>query len=200
MRKLIAAMKVSLDQKFQGPGDYADWVDAWSDDYDLTPQIDACLLGARMYRGYEQYWSAMRNDPEGPSPITGTVPTEGELAWSTRIPDLPHYVLSTALTESLWPNTRFLRSLAEVAALKAEPGRDLYLMGGGQIVRRLIDEGLVDEFRLITYPVIAGGPHSLFGSEGARHLAELVMTHALPGGLVRSDYRIRPTIIPQLPG
>ena len=198
MRKLIAAMKVSLDQRFQGPGDYADWVDAWSDDYDLTPQIDACLLGGRMYRGYEQYWSAMGNNPEGPSPMTGTMPTEGELGWLSRIPDLLHYVLSTTLTESLWPNTRFLRSLAEVAALKAEPGKDLYLMGGGQIVRRLIHEGLVDELRLITYPVIAGGPHSLFGSEGGCRLAELVMAHDLPGGLVRSDYRIRPHIPPQL--
>ena len=45
MRRLISAFKVSLDMKFQGPGDYADWVPAWSEDYDLGESIDACLLG-----------------------------------------------------------------------------------------------------------------------------------------------------------
>ena len=54
MRKLIAGMKLSVDGKIEGPEGYADWVEGWSDDYGLTSQIDACLLGANMYRGYEQ--------------------------------------------------------------------------------------------------------------------------------------------------
>jgi dihydrofolate reductase len=194
MRKLIAAMKVSMDMKFQGPGDYADWVDGWSEDYGLTPEIDACLLGGQMqmYGGYEKYWSAMRSDPHGPSPMTGTIPTANELAWSELIPALPHYVLSRTLTEASWPNTRFLRSFEDVAALKAGPGKDIYLMGGGGMVRTLINEGLVDELRLITYPVIAGGPHSLFGPGETRSKAELVSLANLPGGLIRSSYRILP--------
>ena len=53
MRKLIAAMKMSLDAKVEGPDGTADWVEAWSEDYGLTPQIDACLLGGGMYPGYE---------------------------------------------------------------------------------------------------------------------------------------------------
>ena len=48
MRKLIAGMKLSVDGKIEGPGGYADWVEGWSDDYGLTSQIDACLLGANM--------------------------------------------------------------------------------------------------------------------------------------------------------
>ena len=48
MRKLIAAMKTSVDGKIEGADGYADWVDAWSEDYGLTSQIDACLLGGRM--------------------------------------------------------------------------------------------------------------------------------------------------------
>ena len=190
MRRMIAAMKVSVDMKFQGPGGYADWVDGWSEDYGLLPQIDACLLGGQMYRGYEQYWSAMRRDPLAPSPMTGAVPTKAELLWSKLIPTLPHYVLSGSLSEAAWRNTRFLRGLNDVAALKAEPGKDIYLMGGGQMVRTLIEAGLLDELRLITYPVIAGGPHSLFGSEEMRRMAELVAVRDLPGGLVASSYLI----------
>ena len=45
MRKLIAAMKVSVDGKSEGPEGYADWVEGWSEDYGLTERIDACLLG-----------------------------------------------------------------------------------------------------------------------------------------------------------
>jgi len=51
MRKLIAATKVSLDGKVTN----ADWVQAWSDDYSLMPEIDARVLGAGMYTGYEPY-------------------------------------------------------------------------------------------------------------------------------------------------
>ena len=49
MRKLIAAMKASLDGKIERTDGNADWVRAWSDDYGLTPQIDACMLGGGMY-------------------------------------------------------------------------------------------------------------------------------------------------------
>ena len=55
MRKLIAGMKVSVDGKVESPEGYADWVEARSDDYDLMHQVDACLLGANMYPGYERY-------------------------------------------------------------------------------------------------------------------------------------------------
>lgn len=193
MRKLIAGMKVSLDTKFQGPTGYADWVNGWSEDYDLTPEIDACLLGGAMYRGYEKYWSAMRADPHAPSPMTGAVPTPRELIWSDAIPTLPHYVLSREMTETAWPNTIFLRSIEDIAALKNQPGKAIYLMGGGHLVRLLMDRGLLDGLRLITYPVIAGGAHDLFGSDERRHGLDLIEVRDLPGGLIRSDYHLRQT-------
>jgi len=48
MRKLIAGMKISVDGKMEGRT-HRDWVEAWSDDYGVTPQVDACLLGGGMY-------------------------------------------------------------------------------------------------------------------------------------------------------
>ena len=65
MRKIIGAMKISIDGKTEGPEGYADWVDAWSDDFGLTPQIDACVLGGGMYPNYEQYWTAIQDAPGG---------------------------------------------------------------------------------------------------------------------------------------
>src|SRR5580700_7692451 len=63
MRKIIGAMKISVDGKTEGPEGYADWVEAWSDDFGLTPQIDACVLGGGMYPNYEQYWTAIQDAP-----------------------------------------------------------------------------------------------------------------------------------------
>ncbi|TMV91784.1 dihydrofolate reductase [Thioclava sp. BHET1] len=192
MRKLVSAFKVSLDLKFQGPGDYADWVPAWSEDYELGKRIDACLLGGTMYRGYEGYWSAMMAAPAEPSPMTGTIPTPDERAWAARIPTLPHYVLSRDMDKTGWETTRVLRSVDEIAALKAQPGGDIYLMGGGALFRLLADAGLVDELRLITYPIVAGGPHDLFGSGATRRGLEMISSKIIDGGRLRTDYRLVP--------
>src|ERR1700753_2557242 len=151
MRKLITAMKLSLDGKFEGPQGYADWVPAWSDDYGLTPQIDACVLGGRMYSGYEQYWTPIREEPEQVHPLIGPPPPPAEVEWARFASRTPHYVVSATMTAAAWPNTRILRNLDQVAALKQEDGKDIYLMGGGAITAAATDAGLVDELRLIVY-------------------------------------------------
>ena len=71
MRKLIAGMKVPVDEKIEGTEGYADWVEAWSEDYGLMPQVVACLLGAGICPGYEQYRTARKNEPDKPLPMTG---------------------------------------------------------------------------------------------------------------------------------
>ncbi|MFC4468722.1 dihydrofolate reductase family protein [Streptomyces xiangluensis] len=188
MRKLIAAMKLSVDGKTEGPEGHADWVAAWSDDYELTAQVDACLLGAGMYGGYESYWTAIQNEPEGVHWITGQPPTPGELEWARFAARTPHYVLSSTMESAQWPNTSFLRGLDEIAALKEQPGKDIYLMGGAQITASLIDAGLVDELRLIVYPLIAGKGKALFSGTQQRHGLELLKVEQLPDGLVSLIY------------
>jgi dihydrofolate reductase len=189
MRKLIAGMKVSLDQKVAGPDGYADWVDSWSEEYGLTPQIDACVIGAGMYPGYEGYWTAIRNEPDKPLPMGGRLPSKGETEWARFIGQTTHYVLSTRLNSASWPNTRFLRGLDEVSALKQQPGKDIYLMGGAGIATALIDAGLVDELRLIVYPLIAGGDKTLFPAMGRRGL-ELRSCQQLTDGRVSLIYDV----------
>lgn len=190
MRKLIAGMKTSVDGQIEGPEGFADWVDSWTDDYGLTPQIDACLLGARMYPGYEQYWSAMQNEPDKPLPMTGKLPTPAELEWARFAAKTPHYVLSSTLTSAAWPATRFLRGVDDVAALKRQPGKDIYLMGGAQIAASLIDAGLVDELRLIVYPLVAGEGKPLFETMANRRRLALNQVQALSGGRVSLVYGI----------
>src|SRR5206468_1418352 len=141
-------MKVSLDEKVQGPEGFADWVDAWSEDYGLTPHIDACLLGGGMYPGYETYWTAIQNEPNKPLSMTGKPPTAGEVQWARFITRTPHYVFSNTLTSARWPETRFVRALSDIVALKQQAGKHIYLIGGARTTASLIDEGLVDELHL----------------------------------------------------
>ena len=189
MRKLIAAMKTSVDGKIEGADGYADWVDAWSEDYGLTSQIDACLLGGQMYPGYELYWSAIQqNEPGEPLPMTGSPPTAAEVAWARFAAQTPHYVLSNTLTSAAWPNTSFVRGLEDIAALKQQPGKDIYLMGGAQITGSLIDAGLVDELRLIVFPLIAGRGKELFAATGSRRGLGLREAQPLHDGRVSLIY------------
>lgn len=190
MRKLVAGMKISLDGKMEGPEGMADWVEAWSEDYGLTPRIGACLLGGGMYPGYERYWSGIQSDPDTPAWITGTPPTPAELEWADFIRRTPHYVLSTKLDATLWPNTRILRSARDVAELKKQPGEDIYLVGGARTTAGLIDAGLVDELHLIVYPLVAGEGTALFAKTEKRSQLELREATALADGRVRLSYAL----------
>jgi dihydrofolate reductase len=173
MRKLIAGMQTSVDGKIEGPEGYADWVDAWSDHYDVMDRVDACLLGAGMYPGYEAYWTAIQHAPHDVLEATGKAPTPGEVEYARFTARTPHYVLSSAMTSALWPTTRFLRGLDDVAALKEQPGKDIYVVGGARTVTSLIDAGLVDELRLTVHPLIAGEGKPLFATAERRRGLEL---------------------------
>lgn len=99
-------------------------------------------------------------------------------------------MISTTLNSASWPNTRFLRSLEELAALKQQPGKDIYLMGGARVTAALLDAGLLDELRLIVYPVVAGEGKPLFAEiKQPRHL-KLHGVQPLPDGLVSMTYTV----------
>lgn len=192
MRKLIAAMKTAVDGKIEGPEGVADWVNGWSDDYGLTPEIDACILGAGMYPGYELYWTAIQSAPNQPLAMTGHVPTQAEVAWARFAENIPHYVLSSSMKSAQWPKgqTHFLRGLDDVAKLKQQPGKNIYLVGGAKTTAGLIDAGLVDELRLIAYPLIGGKGKSLFTGNERRRALELRNVQQLPDGRLHMNYAI----------
>jgi dihydrofolate reductase len=101
-----------------------------------------------------------------------------------------HYVLSSTLTSALWPKTSFVRGLEQIAALKQQPGKDIYLVGGARTTASLIDAGLVDELRLIVYPLIAGEGKALFATTERRRGLELWKVQQLQDGCVSLIYGI----------
>jgi dihydrofolate reductase len=102
----------------------------------------------------------------------------------------PHYVLSRILTSAAWPNTSFVRGLEEISALKRQTGKDIYLVGGARTTASLIDAGLVDELRLIVYPLIAGEGKPLFATTERRRDLELRKVEQLQDGRVSLIYGI----------
>ena len=134
MRKIIAALVVSVDGFIEGPNGELDWVDSWEDPFDLLPQIDSCILGRGMYPGYERYWGAILADPKGILPFTGKVATKSEIDYAHFAERTPHIVLSRTLDKVSWKNTRIVRDVEEIRRMKQQPGKDMHAVGGAALV------------------------------------------------------------------
>jgi dihydrofolate reductase len=182
-------MKMSVDGKIEGPAGDDDWVESWSDDYDLIDQVDACLLGATMYPGCEGYWTAVQREPYEPLPMTGGVPTPNEVADARFATVTPHHVVSSTITSARWPNTRFVRGVDEIVALNQQSGRDIYLIGGARTTG-LSDAGLVDELRITVHPLVAGEGKELIATTERRRALELRTLEQLQDGRVGLIYEM----------
>jgi dihydrofolate reductase len=143
---------------------------------------DAFLFGRRTYEVFAGSWGAM---PDSDDPIA--------VALNTR----PKYVASTTLTDPQWADTTVLSGdvAAAVGELKAKPGGELQVHGSGNLVRWLVDNHLVDEITLLTYPVVVGQGTRLFPATGPDTALELVDSRATPSGVTIQVYR--PTGRPQ---
>lgn len=188
MRKIIAALVVSVDGFIEGPNGELDWVDSWEDPFDLLPQIDTCILGRGMYPAYEQYWGAILANPEGPLPFTGKIATKGEVAYARFAEKTPHIVLSRTLEMVAWKNTRIVRDVEEIRRAKQQPGKDMHAVGGATLVCSLMNQGLIDELRLVVNPIVLGGGKALFKDVKERHALKFLGAKPLESGLVRLTY------------
>jgi dihydrofolate reductase len=103
----------------------------------------------------------------------------------------PKYVASNTLTDPKWANTTVLSGdvAAAVRDLKAKPGGELQVHGGGKLIRWLLDNDLVDEINLFTYPLILGQGTRLFPDTGPDKALELIESRSTAGGVIIQVYR-----------
>ena len=190
--KLTTTTHVSVDGVMQGLGgsdedrrdgfERGGWALPLFDDEAeaFTSQVyqraDAFLFGRRTYEIFAGYWGVM-SDPD--NPIAGPLNKQ------------PKYVASTTLTDPQWAGTTVLSGdlAAAVGELKAQPGGELQVHGSGNLVRWLLDNHLVDEIILLTYPVVVGQGTRLFPAAGPDTALELVESRATPGGVIIQVYR-----------
>ncbi|MFC5379708.1 dihydrofolate reductase family protein [Aquipuribacter nitratireducens] len=186
MRTLTYAMNVSLDGYVAAPGGDLGWsvpsdelFRYWSDRVAAT---DLALYGAGLWRSMSSYWPHADEQPDA---------TPAEREYARRWRDMPKVVFSSTVTAVDW-NTRLVTgdTLAEIARLKTEGGGPMDI-GGATLAAAAMRAGLVDEYVLLTAPVLVGGGTPFFTTLDARVALDLVETRELEGDVVLCRYRVQ---------
>ncbi|HMG26188.1 MAG TPA: dihydrofolate reductase family protein [Acidimicrobiia bacterium] len=182
MRKLLSFMVVTLDGYYEGPDGEFDWpnVDDEFNEFAISQinDIDTLLFGRATYEGMAEYW---------PTPAA----VEGDPAVAGLMNTIPKIVFSGSLDRADWQNTRLVKDgVAEtIAELKEQPGKDLALFGSPTLTASLIEQGLVDELRVMVHPILLSAGKSLFGALARRVPVELQRTTVFHSGNVMLVYR-----------
>jgi len=191
--KLSTTTLVSVDGVMQGLGapdedrsggfERGGWVAPYSDGETLTligeiyERADAFLLGRRTYEIFAGSWGTW--DDPGDSPIWTALNTK------------PKYAVSTTLSDPRWAGTTVISGdvTAAVGELKAKPGGELQVHGSGTLIRSLLDNDLVDEVNLLTFPVVVGQGTRLFPDAGPDIALQLVESRTTASGMAIHVYK-----------
>jgi dihydrofolate reductase len=192
MGKIVVSENVSLDGVVQDPtGEegfrHGGWFNQISDKdregrakvgFDEALGAEAMLLGRRSYEFLAARWPSR----------TG--------AWADRLNSLPKYVVSSTLVDPAWNNTTVLGgdAVTEVSRLKDELEGEIIVAASRQLVSTLIEHDLVDELRLIVYPVVLGAGERLFGETSDKKPMRLRDSQTIGDGLIILTYeRVKET-------
>ena len=192
MRKVIVNNSLTLDGVMQAPGrpdedlrggfEYGGWAQPYFDEVMGNMAAEGIgkggplLLGRRTYEDFADFWPNQSAD----NPFTDVMN------------DFQKYVASTTLEEPLsWKNSTLLKGDAAeaVAGLKEQPGKDLVVLGSGELVQSLMRRYLIDEYVLLIHPLILGSGRRLFPDGGSSADLRLVDTKTTTTGVVIATYQ-----------
>jgi dihydrofolate reductase len=159
MGRIVVTEFISLDGVIEGPGGGEDYKHVgWTFEFDRGDdgnkfkldelvEAEAQLLGRRTYEGFAAAWPERTDD----------------VGFAEKMNSMPKYVVSTTLESADWNNTAILRSLDDVAKAKADVDGVMLVAGSAQLVQGLLENDLVDELRLMVFPVVLGTGKRLWG-------------------------------------
>lgn len=186
MRRLIYSMNVSLDGYIAARGDDISWgvpsveLHQWFND--RARETSASLYGRKMWELMNAHWPTADQQPDA-------TPVEVEFAriWQ----ETPKVVFSTTLAE-VSGNARLVTgdAVAEIARLKAEDAAPMEI-GGATLAGAAMRAGLIDEFQVVTHPVLVGGGTPFFSALDTWVNLRLVETRTFPDGVTLSHYESR---------
>lgn len=165
MRRIVVTEFMSLDGVFEAPGPdgskfkYAGWTMPYGNEEFMKFKMeelrsaDTQLLGRITYEGFAKAWPDRSGDE-----------------FSDKFNAMPKYVVSKTLKKATWNNSHIIKKDAakEIARLKETEGADILVAGSGQLVNFLLELGLVDELRLLVFPVVLGTGKRLFNGTHAK--------------------------------
>jgi dihydrofolate reductase len=185
MGKLVISEFVSLDGVIEDPGGaegyvHGGWTFKHPDDdgmkfkLDETMAADVMLLGRITYEGFAAAWPGMTDD----------------VGFADKMNGMPKYVVSTTLETADWNNSTVIsENVADaVRELKAQSAGDILVAGSATLARTLLAEGLIDEYRLMVFPVILGTGKRLFGETSHPSTMTLVDARQLASGTMILTY------------
>jgi dihydrofolate reductase len=189
MGKLIVTEFITLDGVIEAPGggdafEHGGWAFKFrrGDDgdkfkIDELTAADAQLLGRVTYQGFAAAWPSMTTDPFG-----------------EKMNAMPKYVVSSTLSpkDATWNNSTVISTdvAGQVARLKAQVAGDIIVAGSARLVRSLAEHQLVDEYRLMVFPIVLGSGKRLFGDGTTQTLLRLVDAKPVgPDGVVILTYQ-----------
>ncbi len=185
MRTLAITQNITLDGSIEMLGDWFDpQGQAGSDNSDLIEELhrqderaDAFLVGRQTFEDLRSFWPEQQDDPTG---ITAY------------LDQVQKYVVSSTLTDPGWVPTEVLSGdpVAQVRALKEQPGQDIVVTGSITLCHALIEAGLVDEYRLFTYPVVQGRGRRLFPDGHEVPRLRLLDTKAFRSGVTYTAFAV----------
>jgi dihydrofolate reductase len=178
MSKLVVSQFVTVDGVMDDPGGSEAFESGgWAFQFNRGPEgdqfkldevmrADALLLGRVTYQGFAQAWPG-RSDEAG---------------FADKFNSMPKYVFSTTLEQAEWNNSTLLKGdvAGEVSKLKQQPGGDILVNGSRTLVHTLMEHDLVDEYRLMVFPIVIGAGKRLF--EDGSKKTPLRLTEAKPVG------------------
>jgi dihydrofolate reductase len=201
--RLVVSEFMSLDGVAQAPGgakedadggfSHGGWSMPWFDPVVMGGAIDAAMADTEALLFGRRTWQVMAAawpDRAGSDPF------------ADRMNAFTKYVVSSTMSASdlTWENSHLLSArdpIESVAALKAEPGGTLSVMGSTQLAAALLSAGLVDELLLMIEPVLLGGGKTIFPADGEMRALELVSVQSTDSGVLVCTYR--PGDIPPTP-
>ncbi len=195
MRRIVVSEFLTLDGVMEAPDKWS--FPFWNDEaakfkYDELFASDALLLGRVAYQGFAAAWPSRSDSAVAADSTTGGESVERSETdqFADRMNSLPKYVVSTTLDTAEWNNSTIIKGNVPtaVADLKQQPGRDILVGGSAQLVQTLMRHNLIDEYRLLAYPVVRGSGMRLFG-DGIEVTMRLVESRAFSTGVVALTYR-----------
>jgi dihydrofolate reductase len=187
VRKVILQEFVTLDGLAAGPNGSVDFVPAATqgdrsfgqEQLELMNTVDTILLGRVTYRMFAGHWPSVTEGEEKP--------------FADKLNSTPKIVFSRTLDRApwgTWDEARIVKNNAadEVANLKQQSGKDMLIWGSISLAQSLINDGLIDEYRLVVCPVVLGNGRPLFGDQVASTNMKLLDAKTLDLGAVSLKY------------
>jgi dihydrofolate reductase len=178
VRKVVVSESVALDGVIEDPR----WTFRFMSEerekfkFDELCASDAVLLGRVTYEGFAAAWPRM---------------SESAGEYADMMNGYPKYVVSTTLEEPLeWNNSTLIKGnvAEEVLRLKQQLGKDILIFGSGDLANTLMQYDLIDEYRLMVFPILVGSGKRLFGDASDTKVLRLAETKTLGSGVVVLSY------------